>query len=120
MLEYVVAPEILNEVDRRAEPDRAGDIRCASLEAMRRILELALLEGDAKDHLAAALPRRHRRQQLVPAVEHTDAGWPVGLVTGKRVEIAIQRLHVHGEPRRRLAAVDQHLRPMSTRQAGNG
>ena len=33
-----------------AEPDRAGDVRGAGLEAVRRLLELGLLEGDVEDH----------------------------------------------------------------------
>ena len=65
MLEDGVAPELLDEIDRGAEADRAGDVRRAGLEPVRRLLELGLLEGDVEDHVAAALPGRHRREQIV-------------------------------------------------------
>ena len=38
-----VAAELLDEIDREAEPDRAGDVRGAGLEAVRRLLELGLV-----------------------------------------------------------------------------
>src|SRR5215471_17219717 len=60
MLENIVAPEFFDEIDRGAEPDRAGDVGGAGFEAVRRVLELALLKRDIEDHLAAALPGRHR------------------------------------------------------------
>ena len=114
VFEDVVAPELLDEVDRGAEPDRARNVRGAGLEAVRRILKLALLEGDVEDHLAAALPGRHRRQQLVAAVEHADAGRPVGLVAGKDIEIAIEGLHID----RRAAAPPGSRRSAPSRRAG--
>ena len=96
-------------VDRRAEPDRAGDVGRAGLEAVRRLLELGLLEGDVEDHVAAALPGRHRRRAARSGLQHADAGRPIGLVAGEDVEVAAERLHIDRQPRRRLAAVDQHL-----------
>ncbi len=59
-----------------------------------RVVLGALLEGDGEDHVAAALPRRHGREQLLAAVEHADAGGAVDLVAGEGVEVAVQRLHV--------------------------
>ena len=39
VLEDRVAAEPLDEIERRAEPDRAGDVGRAGLEAVRRLLE---------------------------------------------------------------------------------
>jgi hypothetical protein len=83
---------------------------------VRRFLVFGLLEGDVEDHLPAALPRRHCRQQLVAAIERTDTGRTVNLVAGQRVEIAAQRLHIDRQSRRRLAPVDQHLGAPPVRQ----
>src|SRR5207302_5713571 len=74
VFEDVVAPELLDEVDRRAEPDRAGDVGRTCLEPVRRGLKLALLESDNEYHLAAPLPGRHLREQLVAAVKPAGAG----------------------------------------------
>ena len=120
VLEDVAAPELLDEINRGAQSDRAGDIGRARLEAVRRILELALLERNIEDHLAPALPRRHRREQLVAAVKHADAGRPIRLVAGKHIKIAVERLHVDVQPRGRLAPVDQHLRAMPVSEARDG
>ena len=67
-----------------------------------------LLERDRLDHVAAALIRRHRLEQLRLAVQHADAGRAVQLVAREHVEVAVERLHVDGQVRRRLGAVDQH------------
>jgi hypothetical protein len=42
------------------------------------------------------------------AVEGADPRWAVKLVTGKSVEIDIQRLHVHRSMHRALATIGQH------------
>jgi hypothetical protein len=39
-----------------------------ALNSLALARELGLFEGDAEDHLAAALPGRHRRQQLMATV----------------------------------------------------
>ena len=111
VFEDVGAPQPLDEIERGAEPDRAGNVRGAGLEAVRRLLKHGLLKGDVEDHLAAALPWRHRRQQFVAPPQHADPGRPISLVAGEGVEVAAQRLHVDLEARRRLTAVDQHLGP---------
>jgi hypothetical protein len=79
-----------------------------------------LFEGDAKDHLAATLPGRHRRQQLMATVEHPDPGRPVGLMAGKGIEIAAERLHIDGQPGRCLAAIDQNLGSLPMREPDDG
>ncbi len=109
MLEDIVAPEPLDEVERGAEPDRAGDVGGAGLKPVRRLLVFGLLESDAEDHVAAALPGRHRGEQIVAPIERADPGRSIDLMTGKGIEVAVQRLHIDRQPRRCLAAVDQHL-----------
>ena len=50
------------------------------------------------------------------AVEHADARRPVNLVAGKRVEVAIERLHVDFHVRHGLRAIDQNGHVVSVRQ----
>ena len=90
------------------------------LEALRRHLIGGFFEGDGLDHVAAALPGRHGVKDHTLAVKHADAGWPVGLVTGEHVEIAIQSLHIDRHPGRGLAAADQHLGARSVDKPHNG
>ena len=54
--------------------------------------------------------RRHRLQQLRPAVQHADAGWTKHLVRREGKEVAVERLHVDGHVRHRLRRVHQHHR----------
>ena len=82
---------------------------------MRRVLELALLEGHRGDHLAAALVGGQRVEALALAVEHADAGRPVNLVAGEGVEVGVQVLDIDRHVRRRLGAVDQHRNPARVR-----
>src|SRR6202007_2052619 len=79
-----------------------------------------LLESDAEDHLAAALPGRHCRQQLTAAVEHADFGRPVSLMSGEGIEVATERLHVDRQPWCRLTAVDQHLGALPVCKTNDG
>ena len=65
-----------------------------AFEPVRRFLECALFERDAYDHFAAAVPWRHRIQNLRASVEHADAGRPAHLMSGKRKEIAAELLHI--------------------------
>ncbi len=95
-------------VDRRRQADGARDVRRARLELPRQLVVGGLLERHRQDHVAAALPRRHRLEQLLAAVQHADAGRAEHLVAGEAVEIAAERLHVDharaARPARRRAA----------------
>ena len=86
--------EALDVVDGGGQPDRAGDVRRAGLELVRQLVVGGLLEGHREDHVAAALPRRHRLEQRLAPVEHADAGRAVHLVAGEGVEVAAERAHV--------------------------
>ena len=63
VLDDVVASELFNEVDSGAEANRAGNVRGAGLETVRRLLVFGLVEGNVQDHLAPTLPGRHRLQE---------------------------------------------------------
>ena len=57
-------------VERRAEPDRVGDVAGAGLEAARRRAGTTVLSKVTScDHVAAALPGRHRSSTLALAVD---------------------------------------------------
>ena len=87
----------------RRKPDRAGDIRRARFETVRRFLESAFLERDADDHFAAAVPRRHRFQNFGATVERADAGRATHLVSGESEKIATHFLHIERQMSRRSA-----------------
>ena len=75
-------------------------------------------EGDAVDHRPAALPRRHRREQLGAAPQAADAGRAVELVAGESVEIAADRGDIDRHARHRLAAVEQQQRALGMGDLG--
>jgi hypothetical protein len=73
---------------------------------VRRIAVSDVVLEHFADHLAAAIERRHRGEMLVFTVKHADAGWPVELVAGEGVKIAIKLAHVDVEVHRSLRAVE--------------
>ena len=103
----VLHPDSLQVVERRAEPDGVGDAGRAGLEAHGRRLVEASFEGDVADHVAAALPRRHRVQQVELSVQDADPGRCEHLVPGERVPVAVEQLHVDRHVRHGLGAVDR-------------
>ena len=82
----------------------------------RQLVVGAAFDAHRQDHVAAALPGRHRRQQRLAPVEHADAGRAVDLVAGEGIEVAVERLHVDRLVRHRLRAVEQHRHPARVRQ----
>jgi hypothetical protein len=60
------------------------------------------------DHFAAALPRWGLLQRVLATVKHADARGAVDLVAGEHEEVRAERLHIDGDMRDRLSAVDQH------------
>src|SRR5207302_2746884 len=68
------ASDPLDVINGGGETDRAGDIRRAGLESVRRFFEGAFFQGNADDHFAAAVPRRNRIENLSPSVERSDSG----------------------------------------------
>ena len=100
-----LAVEAGQEVDRRPETDRAGEVRRAGLELVGGVVVDGLLEADRQDHVAAALIGGHLLEQLAPAVEDADAGRPVHLVAGQarrnRSRAPARRWGGGGRPARR-------------------
>ena len=84
-----VQADLVQVVDRGAEPYDARNIRGASFELVRQIVVGCLLERNRADHVAAALPGRHALKQFLFAIQYADAGGPEDLVSGENVEIAI-------------------------------
>ncbi len=77
--------------------------------------QVAPLLGDDGDHVAADEERRHRLQQLAPAVEHADAARTVELVGRPAVEVGAERSDVDGHVRHGLRAVDRDERARGVR-----
>src|SRR5438132_1228887 len=94
MMSDVLSPNGIEIIHRRVEANRAGNVRCASLESMRRLFETALLEINAEDHLPAALIRGHFFQQLASPVQNPEPGWSAHFMAGEHQEIAADLLHI--------------------------
>ena len=77
---------------------------------VRRFFEGALLQSHAHDHLAAAVPRRHRLEHFRATVERADAGRPAHFVSGKGEEIAADLLHIDRQMPGALRGIDERHR----------
>ena len=71
---------------------------------------MVCLHRDRLDHRAACDERRHRIEQLAPAVQHANTVGAQHLVTGERAEVDVERMEVDGLMRHRLAGVQQRQR----------
>ena len=107
MLPDVFAADGVEIIHRGVQADRAGNVRRAGLEPMRRVLEFRLVVADAQNHFAAALIRRHGVENFLPSPQHADAGRPANFVAGERKKIAADGLHVHGQMPGALRAVHE-------------
>ncbi len=92
----------------RTHADGCGNRRRSRLEFIGNGVVSRFFEGDAQYHIAAALERLHFFQKRALAVKHADAGRPAYFMAGKSIKIAIERLHVELEVRRRLRSVEQY------------
>ena len=119
----VFAADGVKIVHRGVQADRAGDVRRAGLEPMRRVFEFRLVVADGQNHFAAALIRRHGVEQFLPSPQNANAGRSANLVAGKRKEIAADGLHVHGTMPGTLRAIherDDAKFPRPGAKFGNG
>src|SRR6185503_4356632 len=82
-------------VQRGTQPHNLGDHRRPRLELGRQGSPCRMLYAYRRDHVTAALVRRHPFQERFPAVEHPDPGWSKSLVAGEGEEVAVQILNVH-------------------------
>ena len=87
MFENVVAPDAVEVIHRCVQSNRSGNVRRPGLEPVRGVFVRRLEEIDAKDHLSATLPRRHRFEQLLSAIQHADAGWSADFVARESKKI---------------------------------
>jgi hypothetical protein len=71
------------------------------------------------DHLAAAHPRRHRLQQVIPAPQEPDARRTQHLVGAGHNPVHAEGLHIDGHVRYGLAGVQQHARADAARGRHN-
>src|SRR5205085_11204764 len=115
-----VAAGGLELVDRRAEPHGRGDWRGARLELVRQVAPGRLLVPDRVDHVTAEQEGLHLLQQLGAAPERADAARSAHLVAGDREEVAVERLHVDSQVRRRLRRVADEDRALLVRQRVSG
>ena len=86
--------DLLDVIDRGCEANGVSDTRRTSFESMRRLLEHAPLEGDAHDHFAAPVPRRHGIENLSAPIEDTDPSRSTHLMSREREEITAQLAHI--------------------------
>ena len=73
----------------------------------------SFLEGHVGDHIAAALPRRHRLKYIQLPEYHPDPGRGKDLMTRKDIEVAIVQLHIHRNVRHRLSPVHDSQCPVT-------
>ena len=100
-------PDRLDPVDGGAEADGARDVGRPRLELVGERVEGRLLERDREDHVAAALPRRHRLEVRPPPPEDADARRRVHLVAAEGVEVGARGADVEAEVRDALRAVHE-------------
>ena len=88
-------PSALEVVDRGAEADRAGDVRRAGLELVRRA-RCTSSSRSVTERIMSPPPWYGgiASSSSAPAVEHADAGRAEHLVAGEGVEVAVERPHV--------------------------
>ena len=104
--------------DGRRESDRSFHIRGAGLELVRNLVVGRMIVPHAGDHLAAAVVGRHGVEQLRLRHQRPRAHGPEHLVPREGVEVAIERLQVDLQVRRRLRPVDDDHRAHRMRQPG--
>ncbi|MOA09295.1 hypothetical protein D3C78_1291150 [compost metagenome] len=105
-----IQTECGNVVDCRTQPDDPARVRRSRFKAPRGFgIGRALRQANGRNHRSAPFPRRHRLQNIVFHIQHTDSGWAIQLVTGKHVKITVQRLHINGVMHNGLRAIHQHF-----------
>ncbi len=112
----VLHADVVEVVDGGVQRHALCDGRRSGLELPREVLPRRVLVGDRPDHVAAVEVRLHRLEEVLFPVERADARRAAHLVAGERVEVAAHRLHVDGQVRHRLRAVDEDVRAVVVRE----
>ena len=110
MFENCRAADPLDVINRGGEPDRAGDVRCARLKSVGRFLERAFFQGDADDHLPAAMPWGNGIENIGPPVKRPDASRSAHFVSGESEEIAAQLADIDRQMSYALGRIHQRER----------
>ena len=110
-------PHTLHPFQGHAQPDRLGDRRRSRLKLERHFRERrSALQIHVRNHLPAAAPGRHLRQQLGTPIEHPNPRRPVRFVTAEHIKIRPQRLDVNLRMGRPLRTIDHGDRPHGMRR----
>src|SRR5439155_10848988 len=88
MLKNFGASNSFEVIDRSRETDGAGNIWRACFETVRRFFERAFFQRNTRNHLAPAMPRRNRIENVQSTIEHADSVGRVHLVTGESEKVA--------------------------------
>ena len=107
MLENFGAPDFLEVINRGSEADSAGDVRRAAFKPVGRLFVGALFQGDADDHLSAAVPGRHGIEKFSTPVKRPDPGRRTHFVPGKNQEIAAELANIERHMSGALRAIHQ-------------
>src|SRR5690349_24982874 len=102
----LVAANPVQVIHRRVQSDHAGNIGWAGHAAVRSRYPRPLLIFHVEDHLTAALVRRHRFEDLRPAIKDADAGGTAHFVAREGEEVTPDLLHVNGPMTRALGTID--------------
>src|SRR5262245_15314302 len=115
MFENCRPSDSIEVINSRSEPDCASDVRCAGFEPVWRLLECALFQSNAHDHLTATVPRWHGVQNFLSNVQRADASRPTHLMSGKRQKVAAQRPHIEWQMSDALCGIHERQRAYSVR-----
>src|SRR5256885_770766 len=91
----VLKSYLIHVIDRDSESDCSGDVWRACFELCGEGVVSSLFKCDRSYHIAAALIGRHRVEQVRFSIQSSNASRPEELMTGERIEIAIEFLHVY-------------------------
>ena len=83
-------------------------IRRSGLKLERQFVESRLFKRHGSNHLPSSLVRRQLVQPFFLAIQDTDTGRTVNLMTGEHIELGIQILHIHFQMGNGLRSVDQY------------
>src|SRR5207245_9470558 len=77
------ASDSFKVIDRSRETDGAGNIWRACFETVRRFFERAFFQRNTRNHLAPAMPRRNRIEDVRSTIKHAASGGRAPLLAGQ-------------------------------------
>ena len=103
---HILHPKRLQVVHCRAKTDGIRYVRCASLEAHRKVIPSRIFIGHRKHHLPASQERRHPLQHIQLDIQSTYARGSQHLMPRKREEVTVYVLHINRHVRNALRSVN--------------